>query len=88
MRQRSLTTQLESVREGIQRLQVQVERLGERREQLKAAFNIKEDPSESYKVELNALASRLAVEETLTTGDLRLSRSSFKCVSKKKLALI
>jgi chromosome segregation protein len=69
MRQRSLTTQLESVREGIQRVQVQVERLGERREQLKAAFNIKEDPSENYKVELeNALASRLAVEETLTAA--------------------
>ena len=69
MRQRSLTTQLESVREGIQRLQVQVERLGERREQLKAAFSIKEDPSENYKVELeSALASRLAVEETLTAA--------------------
>ena len=52
MRQRSLSTQLESVREGIQRLQVQVERLGERREQLKAAFNIKEDPSENYKQDL------------------------------------
>ena len=85
MRQRSLTTQLESVREGIQRLQVQVERLGERREQLKAAFNIKEDPSESYKVELeNALASRLAVEETLTTARSAVETVEFQMREQEK----
>ena len=85
MRQRSLTTQLESVREGIQRLQVQVERLGERREQLKAAFNIKEDPSESYKVELeNALASRLAVEETLTTARSAVETVEFQIREQEK----
>ena len=85
MRQRSLTTQLESVREGIQRLQVQVERLGERREQLKAAFNIKEDPSENYKVELeNALASRLAVEETLTAARSAVETVEFQMREQEK----
>jgi len=85
MRQRSLTTQLESVREGIQRLQVQVERLGERREQLRAAFNIKEDPSENYKIELeNALASRLAVEETLTTARSAVETIEFQMREQEK----
>jgi chromosome segregation protein len=85
MRQRSLTTQLESVREGIQRLQVQVERLGERREQLKAAFNIKEDPSENYKVELeNALASRLAVEATLTAARSAVETVEFQMREQEK----
>ncbi|MDG2018331.1 MAG: chromosome segregation protein SMC [Porticoccaceae bacterium] len=86
MRQRSLTTQLDSVREGIQRLQVQVERLSERREQLKAAFNIKEDPSENYKVELeNALASRLAVEETLTEARAAVETVEFQMREQEKI---
>ena len=34
------------------RLEVQVERLQERREQLREAFNIKEDPTDSHKIEL------------------------------------
>jgi chromosome segregation protein len=86
IRQRSLTTQLESVREGIQRLQVQVERLGERREQLKAAFNIKEDPSENYKQDLeNALASRLAVEEKLAQARKAVETVEFQMREQEKL---
>jgi chromosome segregation protein len=86
MRQRSLTTQLESVREGIQRLQVQVERLGERREQLKAAFNIKEDPSENYKQDLeNALASRLAAEEKLAQARSAVETVEFQMREQEKL---
>ena len=86
MRQRSLTTQLDSVREGIQRLQVQVERLGERREQLRAAFNIKEDPSENHKVELeNALASRLAVEETLSEARAAVETVEFQMREQEKI---
>jgi chromosome segregation protein len=86
MRQRSLATQLESVREGIQRLQVQVERLGERREQLKAAFNIKEDPSENYKQDLeNALASRLAAEEKLTVARSAVETVEFQMREQEKL---
>jgi chromosome segregation protein len=86
MRQRSLTTQLESVREGIQRLQVQVERLSERREHLKAAFNIKEDPSENYKQDLeNALASRLAVEEKLAEARSAVEAVEFQMREQEKL---
>ena len=86
MRQRSLSTQLESVREGIQRLQVQVERLGERREQLKAAFNIKEDPSENYKQDLeNALASRLAAEEKLAQARSAVETVEFQMREQEKL---
>jgi chromosome segregation protein len=66
VRENSLTTQLVSVREGIARLEVQFERLQERREQLREAFNIKEDPSEGHKVELEAqLEARLVAESEL-----------------------
>ncbi|MFW2421133.1 MAG: chromosome segregation protein SMC [Porticoccaceae bacterium] len=66
MRERSLTTQLSSVKESISRLEVQVERLAERREQLRAAFEIKEDPSDNHRAELEEqLELRIAVETEL-----------------------
>ena len=66
MREGSLTTQLNSIREGVGRLETQVERLQERRQQLREAFNIKEDPTEGHKVELEAqLEARLLVETEL-----------------------
>ena len=69
MRERSLTTQLSSVREGLARLEVQVERLAERREQLRAAFEIKEDPSENHHQDLeDKLELRIAVEAELATA--------------------
>ena len=86
MRERSLTTQLESVREGIGRLEIQVERLGERREQLKAAFNIKEDPSENYKVELEtALESRLAAEEKMAEARANVEANEHQMREQEKL---
>ena len=67
MREGSLKTQLNSIREGIGRLETQVERLQERRQQLREAFNIKEDPTEGYKVELETqLEARLLVDAELT----------------------
>ena len=66
VRENSLSTQLTSIREGIDRLEVQFERLQERREQLREAFNIKEDPTEAHKVELEAqLEARLVAESEL-----------------------
>ena len=66
MRESALTTQLGSIREGIGRLEIQVERLHERRQQLRNAFNIKEDPTEGHKVELEIqLEARLLVEAEL-----------------------
>lgn len=67
MREGSLKTQLNSIREGIGRLETQVERLQERRQQLREAFNIKEDPTEGYKVELKTqLEARLLVDAELS----------------------
>ena len=75
MREGSLTTQLTSIREGIGRLETQVERLQERRQQLREAFNIKEDPTEGHKVELEAqLEARLLVETEL--GEARAAVES------------
>lgn len=72
VRENSLSTQLTSIREGIDRLEVQFERLQERREQLREAFNIKEDPTEAHKVELEAqLEARLVAESEL--GEARAS---------------
>ena len=66
MREGSLTTQLNAIREGIGRLEIQVERLQERRQQLREAFNIKEDPTEGHKVELKTqLEARLLVDAEL-----------------------
>lgn len=66
MRESALTTQLGSIREGIGRLEIQVERLHERRQQLRDAFNIKEDPTEGHKIELEIqLEARLLVEAEL-----------------------
>ncbi len=68
MRERSLTTQLASVREGIGRLEIQVERLAERREQLRVAFEIKEEPGDNHHAELEEqLELRVAVEAELAT---------------------
>ena len=75
MREGSLTTQLNSIREGVGRLETQVERLQERRQQLREAFNIKEDPTEGHKVELEAqLEARLLVETEL--GEARAAVES------------
>ena len=66
MRESALTTQLGSIREGIGRLEIQVERLQEHRQQLRDAFNIKEDPTEGHKLELEIqLEARLLVESEL-----------------------
>jgi chromosome segregation protein len=59
--------------------------LGERREQLKAAFNIKEDPSENHKVELEkALSSRLAVEENLNEARSAVETLEFQMREQEK----
>jgi len=66
MRESALTTQIGSIREGIGRLEIQVERLQERRQQLRDAFSIKEDPTEGHKIELEIqLEARLLVEAEL-----------------------
>jgi chromosome segregation protein len=69
MREKSVSTQLHAVLEGIERLQVQVARLQERREQLHAVFNQHEDPTLQLQEDLAAqLERRLTVERELTTA--------------------
>ena len=75
VREGSLTTQLTSILEGIERLKVQVARLQERRAQLREAFNIKDDPTDKYKVELEEkLKLRLAIDNEL--GEARTALES------------
>jgi len=66
MRDKSVSTQLHSIREGIGRLEIQVARLQERREQLRAAFNENEDPTLELQEQLaEQLERRLIVEKEL-----------------------
>jgi chromosome segregation protein len=66
MREKSVSTQLQSIREGIGRLEVQVARLQERREQLRESFNQDEDPSLELKQQLaTQLEVRLTAEKAL-----------------------
>ncbi|MBT6114605.1 MAG: chromosome segregation protein SMC, partial [Porticoccaceae bacterium] len=69
VREGSLSTQLSSILEGIERLKVQVARLQERRTQLREAFDIKDDPSDKYQLELEEkLELRLTIEGELNTA--------------------
>ena len=61
VRESSLSTQLMSIRDGISRLESQLERLHERRNQLRVAFDIKEDPTEGHKEELEKQLEMLSL---------------------------
>ena len=66
MRDKSVSTQLHSIREGIGRLEIQVARLQERREQLRVSFNENEDPTLELQEQLaEQLERRLIVEKEL-----------------------
>ncbi len=66
MREKSVSTQLQSIREGISRLEVQVARLKERQEQLRESFNQDEDPTLELKEQLaGQLEVRLGVDKEL-----------------------
>lgn len=66
MRERSISTQLQSVRGGIDRLAVQVERLEERRVQLRASSDQDDDPVDELKQKLeNQLEIRIKAEQEL-----------------------
>ncbi len=73
MRERSVTTQLEAVRESISRLDVQVTRLEERREKLQEALSNRDDPSEELELQLEErLEKRLEIEKRLSEARGRL----------------
>ncbi|MBT7903817.1 MAG: chromosome segregation protein SMC [Porticoccaceae bacterium] len=86
VRESSLKTQLTSIREGIGRLEVQVERLQERREQLREAFNIKEDPTEAHKIELETqLQARLLVDAEMTEAKTLVDATEHQMREQEKL---
>ncbi|MFA5630858.1 MAG: chromosome segregation protein SMC [Porticoccaceae bacterium] len=67
IQERSISTQLSALRESIARLDVQVARLEERREQLHAALSQQDDPSEELAAQLEErLDKRLAIENKLS----------------------
>lgn len=66
IRERSVGAQLGSIREGITRLQTQLQRLGERQASLLANYNREDDPREQLKTDLEQkLAQRLDIEKAL-----------------------
>jgi chromosome segregation protein len=66
MREKSVSTQLQSIRAGIERLEVQVTRLQERRAQLQDSFKQDEDPTFELKEQLaSQLEVRLTAEKAL-----------------------
>lgn len=70
VRERSVGTQLTSIRDGIGRLETQLQRLAERQASLLANYNRDDDPRAELKAELEEkLAQRLDIEKAL--GDVR-----------------
>ena len=66
MRERSASTKLQSILEGIERLENQAARLGEKKQQLCESFNQDQDPNIGLKEELSIqLELRLKVEKEL-----------------------
>jgi len=73
MRERSVSTQLQAVKEGLGRLEIQVARLQERRDQLLASVNLEEDPTEELTLQLEEqLEKRLLVERRLAQARVSL----------------
>ena len=85
VRESSLSTQLTSISDGISRLESQLERLHERRTQLRIAFNIKEDPTEGYKEELEKqLEMRLAVDSELAEARKQVEAIEYQTREQEK----
>jgi len=85
VRESSLSTQLTSISDGISRLESQLERLHDRRTQLRVAFNIKEDPTEGYKEELEKqLEMRLAVDSELAEARKQVEAIEYQTREQEK----
>jgi chromosome segregation protein len=67
VRETSLKTQLSSIKDSASRLEIQLQRLGERRSELMISFEIKEDPADSRKEDLEKyLLQRSSAEKELS----------------------
>ena len=79
LRESSLGAQISSIDEAISRLEPQLERLDHRRQELRLAFEIKEDPTEDYQAQLeHHLASRLALEGELADARKQVEKIEYQ----------
>lgn len=76
VREKSLSTQLHAIREGIERLGTQLQRLQERQSSLLSAYHQDDDPRDELKSALeDKLAQRLEVEKQLGAVRVELENS-------------
>ena len=101
MREKSVSTKLQSILEGIERLENQTARLGEKRQQLRESFNQDQDPSVELKeglaiqlelrlkAENELLGSRREVEELgYLMRDLEQQRNSLEADIQQERSLL
>jgi len=85
LRESSLSTQLASIKGGILRLELQFERLQERRAELRVAFEIKEDPTDDHKQQLEQqLEARLKVEDELSGSRKQVEATEYESREQEK----
>jgi chromosome segregation protein len=85
LRESSLSTQLASIKGGILRLESQFGRLQERRAELRVAFEIKEDPTDDHKQQLEQqLEARLKVEDELSESRKQVEATEYESREQEK----
>ena len=85
LREGSLSTQLASIKDAIVRLESQFKRLEERRTELRVAFEIKEDPTDDHKQQLEQqLEARLKVEDELGESRKQVEATEYEAREQEK----
>lgn len=85
LRESSLGAQISSIDEAITRLEPQLERLEQRRDELRLAYDIKEDPTEDYQSQLEEkLAKRLAAETELAEARKQVEKVEYDSRQEEK----
>ena len=85
LRESSLGAQISSIDEAITRLEPQLERLEQRRDELRLAYDIKEDPTEDYQSQLEEkLAQRLAAETELAEARKQVEKVEYDSRQEEK----
>jgi chromosome segregation protein len=85
LREGSLSTQLASIKDAIVRLELQFKRLEERRAELRLSFEIKEDPTDDHKQQLEQqLEARLKVEDELGESRKQVEATEYETREQEK----
>ena len=85
LRESSLGAQISSIDEAITRLEPQLERLEQRRDELRLAYDIKEDPTEDCQSQLEEkLAKRLAAETELAEARKQVEKVEYDSRQEEK----